>query len=176
MNERTLALIGLRLLALYLFIQIIDTTPVTLVLIINTVAQAPHGVIPYGALALSGLMMVISLLIPLVLWVYSKQLSALLVKTTPSTAGAGTDVTNTSEYWAIAFSAIGLFVLVNALPEILLFIAQVLNGQVGSNGFTERPMPNMLLLIPLSAKAVIGLTLLFKARGIARLVQKVRHL
>lgn len=76
----------------------------------------------------------------------------------------------------IAFSIVGLIIIVLTIPEITRVIVQLLQyNEIGMEYATDKyTMDTYLLLIEKAIKLILGIGLFFGGKGLAGLLNKIR--
>ncbi len=112
------------------------------------------------------------LLAALLLWIFPLTIAAKLLPRSRRTESAG--ALSATEIQAVAFSILGLWVLTTAVPDIFYWITYVYvmkNGGVDNSAFS----PNLSGRIGATVvELVIGIWLLFGARGLTGLLRLAR--
>lgn len=171
MHPKIFSLIGIRLIAVYLFVRMLDPIISGIVLLVmQSPPSQPGDPGIFLDLTFQVVLLVVYGGVSTLLWFYADKLSNRIVAGTPAASTQGTS-SDKNEYWVIAFSAVGLFLLVNVIPDIASVVVQIM--KMGMQRYQAYPqMPNMVTLPSVIIKLVLALFLLFKSRTIVGLVRK----
>jgi hypothetical protein len=166
MSPINLAIVGLRLLAVYCFV-----TAVPLFSAFGLVAAmfAPRSMGQIGspgiftALLPGGSLLILAI----VLFVFSQPLARLIAS--PTSAEPGGSVCTFEQVQSIAFAAAGVFVLATAFPSVGgalqdLFVLYAYHKQGGTNP-ADRVFSSWLYSVGVFAQLAVGLALLLKPKG-----------
>lgn len=176
MSRQDLAFVACRLFALYWFISALGFTYALVGFLTAWGSDASGlGAGSYDAsfLYVQSLPFFIYLAMACVLWVWAEKIAALIAPAADTAKrSAGLSFV---EGQAIAFAAVGLFILCTALPDVggVLYDFHVKSQRV--TGLTI-PFDTKANIVQLSLQIALGLLLLFGARGLSGLVLWFREL
>jgi hypothetical protein len=162
-----LAALLIKILAIYLFAQCVALIPILVGAVVATLVQGQR--FRYQDILISSTYYVGVLLAGvLLLW----NANRIARRVTPPSADAGPqDRINGREAQAIAFSALGIYFLVSALPRLLNDIVVVATNPTWRGaGFVEY----LQTFISPIVQTVLGLVLFLRARGLALLWHRIR--
>jgi hypothetical protein len=163
-TNRGIAVLAVRLLALYLFVQALMSLPGVYAALIGagSAADDVHYWLLVGA-ELSPVVM------GLLLWAAAGPLASMLL---PRRTAAPEPVTVRAEGWyALAFAAVGLLVTIEALPQLLEVAAAAHRRALA----LEPIEPELATALTAAALRVfLGLAALFGSRGFANLIARLR--
>lgn len=167
MSKKQIAILACRILAIFAFMQAFSFTQLV-AFQVDAAAQMPEG---RGLSTLSAIAPVVLLILfAVLLWVFAEGLAQLMIV---DDNGAAEAKIVSEEFQIIGFSVLGLFLLVRAIPE---FTGNLLNYILIEKQLLFRGN-SMRLLIQFSVdilKIILGLGLLFGARGLAGLIKTFR--
>lgn len=157
MTNRGIAVLGVRLLALYLFMHCLITLPVSVAQLEQQEAWLP----------------LVSLLAPLplavLLWLGAGQLASRMLP--QRTAVPSLVATNPTDWYALVFAAVGLLISIQALPALLEISVESyrLTQQLQPLSFEQVATLSAALL-----RMMLGVAAFLGSRGLARLVAYLR--
>lgn len=186
MNYKAITIIALRLFSIYIIIQFL----------IQLLRFAGYYILPFFFNNLSNeieMMNILFYLIPvtilfllaIILWIYSEKIANYIVP--KGTNKLLNEQINSIEIkfesnfnmnllQPIAFSIVGLIIIVLTIPEITRVIVQLLQyNEIGMEYATDKyTMDTYLLLIEKAIKLILGIGLFFGGKGLAGLLNKIR--
>lgn len=171
MLEKNIAVIGLRLIAVYLAILIINQLPFFASNIYLLFSQIDK--FSFGLVILQTGIFVLTIAIPIILWKTAHKFANLIVGKT--TANTNTEKLSSNDSWSALFAAVGIFIFLTSFSDLVLFICQTTIAIAKSNGVYLAERPSELLLIPIILKLILSLGLLFKSDFVVKLVRRVRQ-
>lgn len=164
MTNRGIAVLAVRLLALYLLVDSVTGLPAAYAVLsgAGSAADDVHYWLLVGA-------QVSPLLLGLLLWLAAGPLASVLL---PRRTAAPEPVTVRAEGWyALAFAAVGLLVTIEALPQLLEVAAAVHRRALA----LEPIEPELATALTAAGlRVVLGLAALFGSRGFANLMARLR--
>jgi len=171
MKYRVFTTIGLRLIALYFFMTYvlygINTITYAMAYLLDTREYSNE---PFDISALFLIMpMALMVAISILLWVFAGKVANCIIGEDESV-----DITQSVDYdkaQSIGFSIVGVFVVANALPDLVGCIYQIAEtikmGMDYSSIYVEKT-------ISVGLKCIIGIWLILGGRGIVNMIKKVR--
>lgn len=173
LTKYDLALIGIRLLTIYLVLRLISLLPSWLMTSSMIVNQS-HFSYPFTFKFLAFFLPLFSLLIPILLWVLSAKCALFLIREQTPTNDTSTKE-NRDDLQAILFRVIGIFVLIITIPELITWIYIYYSIYLKSmNFFGSSPAASNLIQILL--KILLSIILLFTAKGLSEFFYKLRYM
>ncbi len=165
-KEQRIAVIALRIMAIYLVVQIINLIP-SWVSTIATPFMADTQ-LPVWLILLGFVLLVGSFILPVIIWVTSKRLAKFVVGD-----GRVTDLDNvsSSSIGNIIFAAVGLLVFLLAFPDLVVWMCQAFMALEKSSPSYQAPSPSWWLLLSLLLKTALSLLLILKSSTIFRLIK-----
>lgn len=186
LNYKTITIIGLRLLSIYIIIQFL----------IQFLSLTGYYIIPFFFNDLNNqielinslfylIPVIILLLSAIILWIYSKKIANCVVPKDndqhPNELIDNSEIKVESNFninllQSIVFSIVGLIIIVLTIPEITTVIVRLLQyNEIGVEYATDRyTMDTYLLLIENVIKLILGIGLFFGGKGLAGLLNKIR--
>ncbi len=180
MNYKAITIIGLRLLSIYIVVQFL----------IQLLRFAGYYILPLFFNNLSNeieTMNILFYLIPLIivflsaifLWIYSEKIAMHIL---PAETNEKINISevesslNLNLLQSLAFSLVGLIIIVLTLPELTTSIAKLYQyNQMGIEYVTDRyTTETYLLLIENVIKLILGIGLFFGGKGLTGLLNKIR--
>lgn len=171
MKYRNISSIACKLMAVYLFFRGLNYIPsvVTMLLYSPRNEEFAMQFIPWA------LNCIILILVPVVLWTFSNKFSTFISKDINEEEKLEHDY---SKVAIISFSTLGLFMLLNSLPDLLRYI--VVFRQQLSIGMVQ-PHTNMYFdslarIIGEAIRLILSIWLIIGAKGILKLIRGFRSL
>lgn len=163
MTDRGIAVLGVRLLALYLFVQVLTELPDLYALLMG--ARVALDSTHYGLLLAA---QVGPGVVGLLLWFGAGGAASLLL---PQRTVAPRPPLSSGGWYGPAFAAVGLWVAIDALPELLRLAADAHRHVLALEdlGFELR-----VAIAGAALRVVLGLCVLLGSRGFANLVARLR--
>ncbi|MDF2521049.1 MAG: hypothetical protein K0R84_1677 [Clostridia bacterium] len=173
MNYRITTKIACRLMALYFFILSINYLPS---FIINLIYYSKSMDNVGFTIIISLSYMLPLLIMSILLWIYSEKAAALITK--ESVEGQAVQSVNISNIAIIAFTVIGLYVLINSISDLARIITSYFayTREMGvniENYLYKDFIPNLIKEL---IRLVLGTWLTFGSKGISKAIKAVREL
>jgi hypothetical protein len=162
-----IALIGVKLLAVYMAIVVIETLP-------NWIMTAGMVMTPANSIILKlgvVLVLAITIIIPIFLWILSNKIAYII--TPPSTESRNSERVD-NDLQAIIFRGIGMYVLIMALPQLILWLHSYTKVFTDSTLSFFDKMPDISILIAILLKIILSVILIFSAKHISMFFSKLR--
>lgn len=157
MTNRGLAVLGVRLLALYFFIQQLGALPLVLLSV-----GGWSGLWLFTAYLLP-------VLLPVLLWLCAGQLASLILP--QRTSLPESKPMNLAAWYNVAFTGAGLLVLLNALPEFMRLLLDIWLQRLE---FQELASSQIAAVAGRLLQCLLGLFVLLGSRGLSRVVLRLR--
>lgn len=168
MNREQIVGLAVRLFAIFLVVY-------TLRYAMSLVSFATLDPPDYVSSAFIVLFGLAPILIAILLWRFPLTIASILIPQIK--AGTKPVALGEVEAQVIAFSILGLWVLVSAIPDIFYWVTYVY--RIKSVGFgqvrTELTPQNIAGIVSTIAQFILGVWLLLGSRGLVGMVQKLRH-
>lgn len=165
LTKYDIAFIGIRLLTIYILLQIIAALPMSFSMVFFQEYSFIYKLLMGGAL-------LVFLLIPVWLWILSDKIAKCIVVSPSSTH---TESANLQDLEGILFAAIGVFVFVTTIPTFIVGAYVLIHTYIqtqhvdGWQGlFNTRLTADFL-------KLMISVILVFKAQGLSKLMNKLKY-
>ncbi|OIJ15560.1 hypothetical protein BKP35_00770 [Anaerobacillus arseniciselenatis] len=176
---RKIAFIGLRLLAIYILLQSL----------LHLARVANYYVLPlfydslmqYNANSVNAWFNLapffVLLMFSILLWIFAKKISSFLLLPDQESDQSDMQISAT-EIQSIAFSAIGLFLIVNTLPQLFSMIPEYIQIKDVANHLIDPRLKYGFWfgVIEKIVQLVLGIALFLGSRGLVGLVRKIRSL
>ena len=170
MMEKNLAIIGLRLIAIYLAVLVINQIPTWFSTLYMMFSNQLKFSIEFKILGIG--LFFASFIIPIIIWISSNKFAEFIIGNRMRTTLVKYD--KEIDYWNAIFCGIGILIFILVFPELVLFVCQILLAIAKSNNLYHAPRPSMILLIPIILKLFLSLILIFRGKLIVKLVHKIR--
>jgi hypothetical protein len=166
------AIIGLRVLAVFLGIEVITQIPswVSLWILFET-SKSDFSVL--WMFGFGVLLPLSNFLLPILLWILAPKISKKIVN---YNIVMDNQKSGSPNYQAIIFAGIGVFIFIQIFPEIFIFFYQTLKAILRSQPGYIMPRPDPVYLIAYFIKMVLSLVLIFKAQSLSHLLNKFRDM
>ena len=174
-----IAFIGVRLLAIYVALGIISSLPNWVMTLSMLFSQPNSGILKL----LVSLLPLVSLLIPVFLWVLSSKIASLISKTQTRMVDTSTiERSDIDDLQVILFRVIGIFILVTTIPQFIAWIYAFLSvyiktpplSTIGIMQLFEQG-PSIITLIVVSLKILLSIALIFTAKNLSMFFYKLRN-
>ena len=176
---RKIAFIGLRLLAIYILLQsllhlarvanyyVLPLFYDSLIQYNETSVNAWFNLAPFFVL----------LIFSVLLWIFADKISTFLLLPNQESDQSDRQISAT-EIQSIAFSAIGLFLIVNSLPQFFSMIPEYIQIKDVANHLVDPRLKYGFRfgMIEKIVQLVLGIALFLGSRGLVGLVRKIRSL
>ncbi len=167
MSPINLAIVGLKLMAIYCFVQVVPLFSTSVFFLAEASARDVHLRSQFSSIFFTLLPCVSLLLLSIVLFVFSQPLARRIASSTST--GQGESNCTLEQVQAIAFAAAGLLILVTALPSV----GRALQGLIdlyayheqGDNILLSHTLNSWLYSAGVIAQLVIGVLLLLNPKG-----------
>lgn len=164
MTNRGLAVLGIRLFALFIALQALLSS----LQLYSRWQHVPASEPITGTGTLLGLLL--CLMVAGLLWVCVGRIADWVLPARRGHSLAHADTVTVSDAQTIAYSAVGLYLVADSLPDILLTFWPLLSSYVQMRG-----APEQLNLVAACIRFALGITLFFGGRGLAGLVRQLRR-
>lgn len=157
MTNRGMAVLGVRLLALYFLVHHLSALP----LMLTSKAESSW---------LSSLAMLIPLLAVALLWFFAGSLASLILPRRTAAPQASAPA-NSSDWYGVAFAAVGLLITLNSLPELLRIALEIYWQRQELQGIS----PTQIVAVAAALlQFLLGLLALLGRRGLSRAIVSLR--
>jgi hypothetical protein len=175
-TKSDLALIGVRLLAIYVALQAISSIPTWIWTLSRIFGQSPPSDIsdPFILKLLTICLLLLTLLIPIIIWVFSANIANFITKTPHLISNKDIADINIKDLQTMIFCAVGLFVFLTTAPTFIALLYDFIRVYMKSLSF-ESKWGSQSLVIILSLKMILSLFLIFSAQGLSNIIYKIRY-
>jgi hypothetical protein len=164
LSKQDLLSIGIKLLALYVFLQCLQSTA-WIVTIVSSRQVAPDS------FSFTVLMLLIGYTVAFLVWVLSDRIAKWAVKSN-HTVTISSEATNSLQ--STLFCSVGLFIFLTSFPELIQQI--ILALVVLHSNSQSSPLPMMIVQrIDLLFRVGLSIVVMFKSKGLATLIYKLRY-
>lgn len=174
LTKYDVAFIGIRLLAIYLALEVIGSLP-SLISIFSTLSLQSETGIPFSVKFVTVILPLMYLVFPILLWLLSNKIAQAMTSSMQTPAVAD----DSNNLQAIMLTSIGVFILMTSIPVFVSLIAEYVRSsmQVKLNSFDMTGVrgPDMIDFILPVTKIILSLLLIFSARNLSRLFKKLRY-
>ncbi|UCZ52167.1 hypothetical protein LGQ02_15125 [Bacillus shivajii] len=180
MNIRNMTVIALKILAVYVVIQSLQHLPMfisTSQMFSTLNDPMMHTTINFPIVLIGMLPFLIIVGAGVMLWIYAEKLTVFIMKKQNINEDSDKQDNKINAYHlqTAAFSVVGLIVLVHAIPQLFNLIPGLLLLQEQYASIVSTNMSNSLFhSIGVILQIFIGVYLLFSAKGLSNMLQKVR--
>lgn len=175
LTKYDIALMGIRLLAIYIILQLIGSVPVWLISLSMIISQHDlPGDFKFMVICLA----ILAVLIPIVLWALSNYFAAFIIKS--SSHNEENDKKNTNvnvkDLQAVLFCAVGIFIFITTLPDLLAWLYAFISAYAknGMNLFGSL-LFNFSKFMALFLKLIFSVILVFTANSLSNWLYKIRN-
>lgn len=175
MNKKDIAFLWVRLAAIYIFIITLNWLAVGSYQVIVELFFSSTAKGNYSQVIISLIPLVILITAGILLWVFSKKISNHLIDESKENEREKFEQINLKEIQVIAFSVVGLILLVNAIPEFIYRLASLIAIANDGYGGMRNKIGLYLPIIRDSIKLIIGFSLFFGAKGLLGILNKARN-
>jgi hypothetical protein len=178
LTKYDVALIGVRLLAIYVVLQFINNIP-TWTLAISMLFDRTflsNTSYPFMFKSFAICLPLLAVLIPITLWLLSNKIAQFIIKPSKNMMdNSDIATTNTKDLQTILFCAIGLFIFVITASELITWIYGFIFAYIKTPQLVFPQSSYISKFIELLLKTVFSLILIFSAENLSRLLYKLRH-
>jgi hypothetical protein len=173
-----IALIGVKLLAIYIALQAINNLPNGVIMLPMMFAHPASDNIsaPFLLKLVAGFFVFFPLLASILLWILSGKM-AQFITNSPEKISEKNEMQNIDiqAIQAMALCVIGVFVLVTAVPELVAWIYAFIYSFIKTSEFSPSRWPSTTKLIATLLQIIFGLALIFTAKNLSALLYKLRY-
>ena len=170
------ALIGVRLLAIYVALQAISSIPTWIWTFSRMFGQSSPSDVsdPFILKLLSICLLLLTLLIPIIIWVFSANIATFITKTPHLISNKDKADINIKDIQTMIFCAVGLFVFLTTAPTFITLLYDFILVYMKSLGYESKGISQPLVIV-LSLKMILSLILIFSAQGLSNILYKIRY-
>lgn len=176
LTKYDISFVGIRLLAIYMCLQVIAVIPSWLMSISMLMSERYASTAPLFFKLLVYVVPLLSLLIPIFLWIMSNKIATFMAKTSTLYLAEDIDTqgANIKELQTLLFYAIGIFILVTTIPDFIAVIAYYLRVYIksGSTMYLFQAGPSIISLITLALKMLLSGWLILRAKRVSTFLHK----
>lgn len=173
-----IAYIGLKLLIIYLALQVIGSLPswvATLLVLFEKDLAVDSTAIWMRVFAF--IVPLLTLCLPFLGWCFSSRIASFMTRTSdekPDTLAVSS--IESRDLQSILFCAIGVFILITIIPELALCLYTIIHAHIlAAKSLFPNTIPQIPLLITLLLKVALSLSLIFTAKSLSVLLNKFCH-
>ena len=174
LTKYDIAFIGVKLLAIYIALQLIGSLPSWLMTISMMFGQSNPVILKFFAIILP----LLSLLISILLWVLANKIAALIAKTKIKIVDNNNIEGADNDLQTMLFCAIGIFILVTTIPEFIAWVYAYIRVYIKTTMLTMdmfQQAPSVIIFIVLSLKILLSIILIFTAKNLSAFFHKLRY-
>lgn len=167
LSKFDIALIGVKLLAIYMAIVVIESLP-------NWVMTAGMIMTPAYSIILKLcliLLFAVTIIIPILLWILANKIAYII--TPPSTENHHSDPVD-NDFQAMIFRGVGMYILIMAIPQFILWLHDYSKTFGDSTLSFLDKMPNISVLIAILLKIILSVILIFSAKQLSKFFSRLR--
>lgn len=159
MTPHQILIVAIRLLAIFWLLNVLTQVPIVIVTFENLPTE------PSSTVGWLGIQFAISV----VLWLFSATFAGMLLRSGGTSVPTAT--TPFSEWYALSFIAVGVFILARALPDLVYWLILATNTDPHAEPFTLDQKANFVATF---VEIALGVGLVLGARGMSALLQRLR--
>ena len=167
MNEKNIVIIALRLIVIYLVVQLVNLIPTWVNIIVLPFYS--HFSFATWATILPLLAIIISLLIPILIWCYSSKIALLIVNKCNFETSIKINIVCSENL----FIAVGLFIFAITAPEFIVWLSKYFIVVYKSNAELQYMTPSSWILITEILKLICSLILIFQPTRLLNSIKSV---
>lgn len=171
-----IALVGIRLLAIYFGILAINSSPVVISTFLSALANGETG-IPKPILYITGIQFGVQIAMSITLWLMSNKVASWVLSDQISTSEDG--VMSKIDLQSILFCSVGVYILITTLPSIVNWIVMYISTSQIPNRFYIHSgnvfEASIFVLISSLLKLLLSIFLIFNANTFSKLLYKLRY-
>jgi hypothetical protein len=167
LNKKDIAFLSVRLAAIYVFIMTLNWLAVGSYQVIVDLFLTSSAKGNYSKVIIGLIPVVILIIGGVLLWGLAKQISNYLTVKTKENQDEDVEKIELKDIQVIAFSVVGLILLVNAIPEFIYRLSNLIAiANTGAFGDMRNKIGLYLPILRDSIKLIIGFSLFFGAKGL----------
>jgi hypothetical protein len=165
MTGTKLSLIVIRLMTIFLIVELISAIPY-----LASLPWVGFTSLPLGIICLYILILFASIMIPIILWCLAPKIAKRVAGTSDGTLQI--NVTNTVNITSALFSTAGVAIFVLIFPETIAWLFKLLYVLKQSDDVMELQRPLISNLLPMLFQLILSILLIFGAKRIAKFIKK----
>jgi len=173
------AFVGVRLLAIYIALGLINSVPNWVMTTSMLFSQPNAGVLKLLLIFLP----LVSLLIPVFLWLSSNKIASLITRTQIQMVDVNNlERSDIDDLQAILFRAIGMYVLITTVPQFIAWIYTFISAYIKTSPLSAMGImqlfeqgSSIITLIVVSLKILLSIALIFTAENLSMFFYKLRN-
>ncbi|HVV68589.1 MAG TPA: hypothetical protein VHE99_06115 [Gammaproteobacteria bacterium] len=167
------ALIGIRLLIIYLALQVIAVIPQILTLFVDIIWRHDALDYPFAYKILILLLPLLSLLPVILLWLFSSKIARFTTKA--NSCVERKETTEKQDIQEILFCAIGIFILITSIPNLIIWVYHVIDYYRRNLLHVYSRWSLVPEFISVALEISLSLILIFKAKVLSELFYRLRR-
>ncbi|MBA3662219.1 MAG: hypothetical protein H0W64_10845 [Gammaproteobacteria bacterium] len=177
LTKYDLALIGIKLLAIYLGLEMLGSLPSWVITLSTLYSQGPAAGVtyPFTIKFLAILLPLLTLLIPILLWLLANEFAEIITKRTAKMTSRPDTPLDMLNLQAMVFSAMGILIFIVTAPEFLAWIYAYVRAYIITPRLFQPQFPPFPLLVALVLKLVLSLVLILSSSTLSAALLKLRH-
>ena len=161
----------LRFIAIFVVLQIINLIPTWISTIVTIVWSGNHFSI--GIIAILIGIVLVSILIPMLIWLYAKKIARIIIGKNNSHVEFVTAQIQLKQIVSLILIIISVILIIQTLPVFSVWLLQTLIAIGKSTKFYEVARPSWWIAIPMILKILLSIFLIIKVKFVTNLIYKV---
>lgn len=172
------ALIGVRLLAIYLFLQILSSLPGWVMALSMLFRHSVDSSFSHSfVFQFMGIVLPLLIVcVPILMWVFSAAIAGIIIKA-PETNASDNKIQSADlvHIQSILFCAIGVFIFATTMPECIAWLYSFFRDYILSIQYAHSTWASVPVFILIVLKIIMSLVLIFSAKNLSIFISKLRY-